>query len=137
MIRSLILAALAASALALPAAAQDGRGLDAFFARADADGDGRITEAELAALRGTQFARADRNADGALSATEQAAVRARAARFTAAMEDAAARMDRDGDGSIAQAEFMPTPGWFRLIDVDGDGAVSRAEADRARAAWAN
>lgn len=133
--KSLLPAALAALLLAPPAAAQQGPGLDMMFGRADADGDGRITEDELAAMRARNFARADRNGDGRLSAVEVEAVQTRLARFSSAMADGAARMDTNADGAIARDEFMATPGWFRLLDIDGDGAVSRAEADRAQAAF--
>jgi Ca2+-binding EF-hand superfamily protein len=134
--RSLLSATLAACLLALPAAAQQAPGLEMIFNRMDADGDGRIAEAELAAQRAQNFARADRNADGSLSAAEVQAVQARLARFTAAMADGAARMDRNADGLIARDEFLATPGWFRLLDSDGDGTLSRAEAERAQAALA-
>ncbi len=142
MIRMTVLAGLSLLALAGSAVAQEGaaRGAMAGFAfdRIDADGDGRITRAEMSAARRAGFERMDTDGDGVLSAAEIAAMRDRARRFTqmaeAGGENRLARLDADGDGNLTFEEFDGRMPFFQLLDVDGDGAVSRAEFDRARTA---
>ena len=67
--------------------------------RADADGDGRLSQAEFAARRLARLRAADANGDGSVSLEERRAMRAArsAARFD--------RIDADGDGAISRAEF--------------------------------
>lgn len=137
------LAGLALLLAATPVLAQDAdrRALlaGALFGRVDADGDGRITRDELTGARRTGFARADANADGVLSAAEIAARQDRARRLMQITEagtlDRIAAMDTDGDGNLTFEEFDRKAPVFDLLDADGDGAVSRAEFDRARAAF--
>jgi hypothetical protein len=109
-----------------------GDGPMARFDRFDADGDGRVTEAEIEAFRAARFAELDADGNGAVSRqefTDHAA--ARAGDRAGAMFD---RFDADGDGVLsrdaieAQRGLGPDAG--RLIgrfDADGDGAVSREE----------
>lgn len=132
-----VAALLAAPALAQSAPAQSAPPPGPFFARFDADGDGRITRAEMTAARTRQFERADRNGDGQISADELAAIQARLARAQDALAGAAARLDRDGSGSLDLAEFTAEAPLFALLDIDGDGALSAAEAGRARAILQN
>ena len=112
------------------------------FAVIDADGDGKLTPAEMEAHARARFAAADSDGDGKLSAEEMqtAAVkrqeenRARkAGQMAARMLE---RMDADGDGALS---FEELPGrqtgaerMFSRLDTDGDGAISRAELDKAR-----
>lgn len=125
--------------LAAPAVAQDGRGLDFLFGRIDADGDGEISAAELAAARAQQFARIDADGDARVTLVELTAAQERLARFAALPGAAPAerlqRQDADGDGALTEAEFTAPSPFFVLVDADGNGAISRAEFDRLRAAF--
>ena len=81
------------------------------------------------------FQRADANGDGVISqvemqkASEKRQRRADMARMMG--EERIDRFDTNGDGSISRAEFQsaPRPG-FALVDVNSDGAIDRAEIDR-------
>ena len=71
----------------------------------DADKDGKITAAELAAHRLARFTAADTNAAGALNAEELTATHV--AEMTAKMArrtERLARLDADADGAISKAE---------------------------------
>jgi Ca2+-binding EF-hand superfamily protein len=110
---------------------REGRGamlLDQFDA-IDADKDGKITQAELAAHRAAEFAATDTNGDGSLSADELSArmLAEMLARHSARMIE---NMDDDGNGVLSEAEMGegPMAGNFARIDTDNDGAISKAEA---------
>ncbi len=124
-----------------PALAQDGanRLIGLMLDRIDANGDGEMSQPEIAAARQTQFARIDRDGDGQLSQAELAAMQERLSRFARLAElslaEHAARLDTDGDGLVSQDEYLRPSPFFTLIDADGNGALSRAEIDRARAAF--
>ena len=79
--------AFSAAALAAPGAMRHGP---------DANGDGTITRAELAARVAERFAKADANGDGVLNQADKAA----------RMGDLFDRMDTDKNGSISRAEFV-------------------------------
>ncbi|TGD42060.1 calcium-binding protein [Pseudotabrizicola sediminis] len=102
------------------------------FAAMDADGDGKVTQAEIDAFRAAQTAAIDTDGDGLLSAEEIAAMHIRAA--TKRANDRAARMierlDTDGDGKLSAAEMMARPmpaRMFERLDADNDGAITEAE----------
>jgi Ca2+-binding EF-hand superfamily protein len=112
--------------------------MDAQFRLRDADGDGRITRAELtqfeqrtahaAALaeNARAFARLDANHDGALSANEFAALvpPAAAPDVTPLMQ----RFDPNRDQAITLIEYRAaTLANFDAIDTDHDGVVTQAE----------
>lgn len=132
-------AALIAGTMAATAvdAREGDRGMWPGFGQIDADGDGRITAAEIEDLRAARFAELDADGDGAVSRDEflaHAAVQAseRAGR----MFD---RLDADGDGMLGpdalQARFGRGPDAERMIgrlDTDGDGAISAEEFAQAR-----
>lgn len=122
----------------------DGRGMGPHgmgamfdFAAIDADADGRITPAEIAAHRAARFAAADTNGDGAL---DRAELEARAIRMMAERMAARAldRMDADRNGTLSPEELAAGPGLdsraFIRMDADKDGALTQAEIDAARAA---
>lgn len=91
------LAALIAGGVAM---AQDGpRG----GRQADADNDGRISQAEFAAAAAARFDRSDANRDGTITPDEVQA--ARQARMAERREGRFARLDANSDGSISRAEF--------------------------------
>lgn len=71
--------------------------------RADADGDGRVSQAEFVSARTARLTEADANRDGAVSPEEaQAARQARRAERRGQMFT---RLDADRNGAISQAEF--------------------------------
>lgn len=71
--------------------------------RADADGDGRISQAEFVGRRLDRLRAADANGDGSVSPEERQAMRQahRAARADARFD----RLDADKDGAVTRAEF--------------------------------
>ena len=164
---------LAAGALAIPAAAAAQPGPRApqgdvtlaqmqqrsaeMFAKLDADGDGRVTTAEMAAQRqdrrDARFARVDANGDGALSKAEIEAARDQrqakraengkgermgkrgGGKRGAMMRGGLQRLDANGDGTVTLAEFQaPQVERFRRADANGDGTVTQAERQAAREA---
>ena len=136
-----LLAASALSALILSTAVAEARGGPggprASFETLDADGDGRLTEAELTAHRDAAFAERDGDGDGRLSPDEIAAAMERdmSARIARMME----RRDADGDGFLSPDELGPrgdTGGMIARLDSDGDGAVSEEEFEAGKARFA-
>lgn len=123
--RSLIVALLA---LAGPAVAAEppARPAPSLFAALDADGDGRVTAAELQSARAGQIERFDADGDGRLSAEEYRSwwldsTQARLTRLFRAD-------DRDGDGMVTLDELLARSGaLLKRRDRDGDGAISVEE----------
>jgi Ca2+-binding EF-hand superfamily protein len=120
------------------------RGAMMSFDDVDADGDGKITAAEMKAHADARFAEADTDKDGFLNAAEmQAHMLAQA---SVRMQERSARMiermDADGDGKISAAEMQAGPRrgdrferMLSRLDKDEDGAISRAEMDEAQERW--
>ena len=104
-----MLAALLAASLSLAAQVRDA---DAYLARMDADGDGRVSLAEYQAWMGYAFDAMDRDHDGVLSPAELPGGRGAAltrdthrARLSATF----ARQDRNGDGILDATELAAPP----------------------------
>ncbi|SIT12350.1 Ca2+-binding protein, EF-hand superfamily [Roseivivax lentus] len=127
---SLLIAALAGgAAFAHPPEMRGADGLRGpSFEMLDADADGQLTEAELAAQAAARFAERDSDGDGQLSVAEilahrQAAQAERIARRIA-------RLDQNGDGALSYAEitaWRDPAAMFDRLDADADGAVSAEE----------
>lgn len=137
----LALSAVVAVGLATVAFAERGpRGpMEMFeFSAVDADGDGKVTKAELEAHHKAKLAAADVNGDGKFSLDELAEMRLQSvkAQLRAKTEKMLKSHDTDGDGQLSAAE-MPVPRhagkFFDKVDTDGDGALSLAEVEAARA----
>lgn len=91
--------------------------------RADTDGDGAISRAELTQSLEKHFAKMDVNGDGQLSGADRDARHAE--RF--------AKMDGNGDGELSQAEIEAAraarrASRFARADKDGNGTLSQEEA---------
>ncbi len=107
------------------------------FATVDADGDGKITEAEMTAWRAAQAKALDADGDGFVNAEELAAMQMKTmeTRVKDRAAQMVARMDTDGDGKLSAAELASRPvptGLIDRLDTDNDGAVSQAELDAAK-----
>lgn len=89
------------------AIAQQAPAPQARHARADADSDGRVSQAEFVQSRVSRLTTLDANRDGTVTVEEMRAAReARQAERRVAMFD---RLDADKDGSISRAEFEARP----------------------------
>lgn len=110
--------------------AMGGEGMRPSFEQLDADGDGKVTQAELTSHAQARFEAADSDGDGKLSRAELDA--RMAARQAAMRTRMIAWRDADGDGSLSMSEIGGGPGemMFEQADRDGDGAVSRAEFEK-------
>ena len=91
--------------------------------RADTDGDGAISRAELTRSLDARFTKMDANGDGQLSKADREA--RQAARF--------AKMDTNGDGELTEAEIAAARAArkserFARADTDGNGKLSPQEA---------
>ncbi|MCR8546812.1 EF-hand domain-containing protein [Salipiger sp. P9] len=104
------------------------------FDQLDADGDGKVTKDELAAMGpAAAFAEADANGDGALEGDELTAFQAAQdkAREARRQQMMLQRFDADKDGKLSleemQANARGPAQMFDRLDTDKDGAVSKDE----------
>ena len=131
-IRTLILAT---TAVLLPVTAQADRpasapDLTARFAEIDADGDSRVTQAELYAHRKGRFASIDTDGDGVVSVDELSAEQNKRRMRSIAFK--LQRMDTDGDGSVNADEYARAHAHkMHRLDANRDGALDAAEMRRA------
>jgi Ca2+-binding EF-hand superfamily protein len=96
-----------------------------FIKRADLNGDGKISQSEMARGMAVTFASVDANNDGVLSASEVSGARA-------ALKSARKQARASGEGRL---QFVKFPAkrigkHFDRIDANGDGALSKAELTR-------
>jgi hypothetical protein len=133
-----ILAILAATLLALPAAegsaAGTGQGLHRgqfrqhLLKKFDADKDGKLSEAERAAAKQACKDKFDSDKDGKLSEAERDAARAAfSARLKEKHPELFAKVDKDGDGTISREEGQAARAWLR--QHRGQRGTSDAKAD--------
>lgn len=131
-----VLAIILATAVALPtlAVAKGGRHMErASFETLDTDGNGELTQAELQARGQERFATADTNGDGFLSQEE---LQARAGeRAAERIERLLERRDTNADGQLSLEEMSPDQDRvaerFARADKDGNGTISEAEFEDA------
>ena len=102
-VAAVALAASAGIVVAQEAPGQDPARQDRGMARADADGDGRISQAEFVAGRVSRLTAVDANGDGTVTPEEMAA--AREARQAGRADNHFARLDADGNGAVTRAEY--------------------------------
>ncbi|MEO0760891.1 MAG: hypothetical protein AAFZ09_03645, partial [Pseudomonadota bacterium] len=99
----------------------------------DTDGDGRITQAEIDAVRADQHGRFDSDDDGALTLEEYEALWLDAMRER--MVRRFQRHDRDGDGRVTTEEYgREMRNLVERRDRNGDGVLSREDVGPRRRA---
>lgn len=111
------------------------------FAEMDTDKDGKVTRAEIDAIRAERQKAMDPDGDGFITAAEMKAHAAdqAKARAEAMVDRMFARLDADKDGRLSAAEALSGPmaggrgvdRMFDRVDRDNDGAISLAEYDAA------
>ncbi len=98
-----------------------GRDMIATF---DADGDGRVTQAEVDDYRGNRLAKFDTDGNASLTLSEYEALWLAAMREK--MVDRFQDLDADGDAMVTAEEFKrPYANLVRHMDRNGDGVLTR------------
>ncbi|SFT77537.1 EF-hand domain-containing protein [Sedimentitalea nanhaiensis] len=103
------------------------------FQTLDADGNGEITREEMNTHHQARFSETDANGDGALSRAEM--IEASVKRAGARADEMIEQFDANLDGLLTQDE-MPkqrrSDKMFDRVDKDGNGSISQAEFDQAQ-----
>ncbi len=101
------------------------------FDSVDADGDGKLTQAEIDQVRNDRHAKYDANGDGNLGLEEFAGLWQETTRpLTVRVFQV---LDRDGDAIITRAEYdRPLASIVERLDRDDDGALSMNDRRRGR-----
>ena len=107
------------------------------FEGIDADGDGRLTQAEIDKVRSDRHAAHDANGDGNLSLEEFAGLWHETTRPLTVR--AFQMLDTDGDAVVTRAEYdRPLAGIVERLDRDRDGGLSMKDGwhdDDDRGSW--
>ena len=107
------------------------------FDAVDADGDGRLTQAEIDKALNDRHAAHDTNGDGNLNLEEFAGLWHETVRPLTVR--AFQMLDTDGDAVVTRAEYdRPLAGIVERLDRDGDGGLSlrdRRDDDHHRGGW--
>jgi len=104
------------------------RGIQAMFAEADTNKDGKVTRDEMLAAATARFQAADTNHDGYLDATERKAMHAAMGKDAAHQGSFFAKMDHDGNGTISRDEAPPhLAARFDQLDTNFDGVLDKQE----------
>ncbi|WP_168168882.1 EF-hand domain-containing protein [Shinella sp. HZN7] len=114
-------------------------GAGRMFDRADTDGNGTLSEAEVLASAQKIFERRDSNKDGAID-TADARPHKGKGRHGKGGEERAERMlkrlDANSDGKVSQEELLQRASeTFQRFDADKNGEVTKAEVDARREAF--
>ncbi|MHA7772055.1 EF-hand domain-containing protein [Roseibium sp. M-1] len=107
-----------------------GKGAERLFERFDVNEDGVITTVEIEEVRTKDFTGADTDGNGEISLEEFKA--AFLDRSNDRMVRAFQFLDRDGDGTVSQAEMdFAANSLFNMLDRDGNGTVERVRGPEA------
>jgi Ca2+-binding EF-hand superfamily protein len=123
--------------------------LDATFKQVDTNGDGVLSQAELAAAEAkgiqnrvaalrsrmdAEFSKLDTNHDGQLSKAEFMAAAPQGPTTAPNGADALAALDKNHDGKVSLDEFRASRlAIFDKLDTNHDGTISTAEREAAQA----
>lgn len=106
------------------------------FEELDANGDGKITQDEIAAHMQARFAQRDSDGDGQLSAEElRSFMQERANRkIEKRISHMMKKHDANGDGQLAMDEMKEgrMGKMMNRVDADGDGTISKEEFEAMR-----
>ena len=101
------------------------------FDAVDADGDGKLSQAEIDQVRDDLHAAHDANGDGSLGLEEFAGLWQETTRPLTVR--AFQMLDTDGDAVVTRAEYdRPFAGIVERLDYDGDGALSMRDRRHGR-----